>query len=133
MSTLLNPTIQIIEQSAEVKSYIYQMMNEFEAFVTPQTIVTVIAKDPKKLAIQYETDGKEFSPEELKKLHRINIALSEGDSKVEAEGVHEDIFTAIKMAKENLMKELVAIHDTVVSQQDRLMEINHYLQPPVVH
>lgn len=133
MSTLLNPTIQIIEQSAEVKSYIYQMMNEFEAFVTPQTIVTVIAKDPKKLAIQYETDGKEISPEELKKLHRINIALSEGDSKVEAEGVHEDIFTAIKMAKENLMKELVAIHDTVVSQQDRLMEINHYLQPPVVH
>lgn len=133
MSTLLNPTIQVIEENPEVKSFIYQMIAEFDAFVTPQTVVTVVARDPKKLAIQYETEGKDFSPGELKKLYRIAIVLNEGGTKMEAEGVHQDIFQAIKMAKDLLMKELVAIQDSVVSQQDRLIEINHYLQHPVLH
>lgn len=133
MSTLLNPTIQLIEQNPEVKSFIYQMIAEFDPFVTPQTVVTVVARDPKKLALQYETEGREFDPEELKKLYRIAIVLNESGTKVEAEGVHEDIFQAIKMAKDNLMKELVAIQDSVVSQQDRIIEINHYLQHPVLH
>ncbi|KYG68589.1 hypothetical protein [Bdellovibrio bacteriovorus] len=133
MTTLLNPTIQLIEQNPEVKSFIYQQIVEFEPFVTPQTIVAVVARDPKKLAIQYETEGKDFTPEGLKKLYRIAIVLREGDTSVEAEGVHEDIFQAIKLAKDSLLKELVAIQDSVISQQDRIVEINHYLQHPVLH
>ena len=109
------------------------MISEFDPFVTPQTIVTVTAKDPRKLALQYEADGKDFSVDDLKRLYRISIALTEGDAKAEAEGVHEDIFQAIKIAKDNLMMQLIAIQDSVVSQQDRLIEINHYLQPQVVH
>lgn len=133
MTTLLNPTIQLIEQNPEVKSFIYQQISEFEPFVTPQTIVAVVARDPKKLAIQYETDGKEFRREDLKKLYRIAIVLNESGATVEAEGVHEDIFEAIKAAKDNLLKKLVEIQDSVVSQQDRIIEINHYLQHPVLH
>ncbi|MBV2169857.1 MAG: hypothetical protein KUL82_14220 [Bdellovibrio sp.] len=133
MTTLLNPTIQLIEQNPEVKSFIYQQIADFEPFVTPQTVVAVVARDPRKLAIQYETDGKEFTPEGLKKLYRIAIVLNESGTTVEAEGVHEDIYQAIKAAKDNLLKELVAIQDSVVSQQDRLIEINHYLQPSLLH
>ncbi|WP_374075781.1 hypothetical protein [Bdellovibrio bacteriovorus] len=133
MTTLLNPTIQLIEQNPEVKSFIYQQISEFEPFVTPQTIVAVVARDPKKLAIQYETDGKEFTREGLKKLYRIAIVLNESGATVEAEGVHEDIFEAIKAAKDNLLRKLVEIQDSVVSQQDRIIEINHYLQHPVLH
>lgn len=133
MSTLLNPTIEDIEQNPEVKSFIYQQIAEFEAFVTPQTIVAVVARDPKKLAIQYETEGREFDLKDLRKLYRIGIVLTEAGAKVEAEGVHEDIFEAIKLAKSNLLKELITIQDSVVSNQDRLIEINHYLQPPVLH
>lgn len=133
MTTLLNPTIQLIEQNPEVKSFIYQQISEFEPFVTPQTIVAVLARDPKKLAIQYETDGKEFTREGLKKLYRIAIVLNESGATVEAEGVHEDIFEAIKAAKDNLLRKLVEIQDSVVSQQDRIIEINHYLQHPVLH
>ncbi|WII72487.1 hypothetical protein QJS83_01215 [Bdellovibrio sp. 22V] len=133
MTTLLNPTIQLIEQNPEVKSFIYQQIAEFEPFVTPQTIVTVVARDPKKLAIQYETEGKEFTREGLKKLYRIAIVLNEGGATVEAEGVHENIYNAIKLAKDNLLIKLDAIQDSVISQQDRIMEINHYLQHPVLH
>ncbi len=133
MTTLLNPTIELIEQNPEVKSFIYQQIVDFEPFVTPQTVVAVVARDPRKLAIQYETEGREFTRAELKRLYRIAIVLTEGDAKAEAEGVHEDIFEAIKLAKQNLMQKLIAIQDSVVSQQDRIIEINHYLQHPVLH
>lgn len=133
MTTLLNSPTVLIEETPEVKSYIYQQIAEFEIYVTPQTVVTVIKRDPLKLALQYEAEGKDFSRKALKKLFRIGISLTEGDTKIEAEGVDEDIFEAIKLAKQNLMKELVEIHDSVVSQQDRIVEINHYLLHPVLH
>ncbi|MGZ3768191.1 MAG: hypothetical protein ACXVCP_05840 [Bdellovibrio sp.] len=133
MTTLLNPTIELIEHNPEVKSFIYQQIVDFEPFVTPQTVVTVVARDPNDLAIQYETEGKEFKTEELKNLHRIAIVLTEGDTSVEAEGVHPDIYEAIKLAKDGLLKELISIQDSVVSQQDRIIEINHYLQSHNLH
>ncbi len=133
MTTFLNPTIELIEENPEVKSFIYQQIADFESFVTPETVVQVVARDPKKLALQYETEGREFNPADLPKLFRIAIILTEGDATVQAEGVHEDIFEAIKAAKDNLFSQLIEIQDSVISQQDRLVEINHFLQPPVIH
>ncbi|QDK46922.1 MULTISPECIES: hypothetical protein [unclassified Bdellovibrio] len=133
MTNLPNPTIQLIEDNPEVKSFIYQQIAEFDGFVTPETVVTVVARNPKKLALQYETEGKEFNRRDLSKLYRIAIVLSDGEAKVEAEGVHQDIYLAIKLAKDNLMLKLVEIQDSVVSHQDRLVEINHYLQPQTLH
>lgn len=136
MANSLHPNLEateLLENNPEVKSFIYQQIIEFEPFVTPQTVVAVLAKNPSKLALQLETDQKEFDPAELKKMYRIAIILSEGDSRIEAEGLHKDIFQAIKMAKDNLLKKLVLIQDSVVSQQDRLVEINHFLQNPVLH
>lgn len=137
MTDVLQPTIALksekLEDSPEVKSFIYQQIMEFEPFVTPQTVVAVLARDPKKLALQFETEEKEFDPVKLKKMYRIAISLKEADTKLEAEGLHENIFQAIKMAKDNLLKKLTAIQDSMVSQQDRIMEINHFLQNPVLH
>ena len=133
MSTLPNPTIKLIKDNPDVKSYIYQQIAEFDGFVTPDTTITVVARDPLKLALQYEAEGKEYTKAGLKKLYRIGIVLQEGDAKVEAEGVHENIFKAVAMAKDNLLEKLIEIQDSVVSQQDRLIEINHFLQHPNLH
>ncbi|MGZ3774943.1 MAG: hypothetical protein ACXVCY_09770 [Pseudobdellovibrionaceae bacterium] len=133
MMTLPNPTVELIEHNPEVKSFIYQQIVDFEPFVTPQTTVTVVARDSNELSLQYEAEGKEFSSEDLKNLHRIAIVLTENGTSVEAEGVHQDIFQAIKAAKENLLKELITIQDSVISQQDRIIEINHYLQSHHIH
>lgn len=137
MSDLLNPGIELIEvaieDSPEVKSYIYQMISEFEPYVTPQTVVSVIAKDPSKLALQYEADGKEFDAEGLKSLYRISITLKEGDAKIAAEGVDKDIYTAIRIAKDLLLQKLMAIQDRIVTQQERNMEIHHALQNTMIH
>lgn len=133
MASLLNPTIELIENNLEVKSYVYQQIMEFEPFITPETIVAVIARDPRKLALQYETEGKDFDPKEMSKLFRIAITLKEEDTRLEAEALHEDIFEAIRLAKEALLKKLITIQESIVSPGDRLMEINHFLQNPVLH
>jgi hypothetical protein len=133
MADLLNPTIELIEDSPEVKSFIYQQISEFEPYVTAQTVITVIAKDPEKLALQYEADGKDVDLEELKSYFRISIRLSEGDAKISAEGVDKDIFTAISSAKNILLKKLADIQDSVVSQQERNMAIHHALQNTMIH
>jgi ribosomal subunit interface protein len=96
--------------SPEVKSYIYQTIQEFEAYATPETMVAVVARESKK-----------------KGLHRIAITLMEGEGKVEQEGEHEDLYVAIKLAKENLLKVLNEIQDQVISNQDRTQQINSIL------
>ncbi len=102
-------TLDLNRISPEVKSYIYQTIQEFEAFSTPETMVAVVARDSKK--------GQ----------HRIAITLMEGDGKLEQEGEHEDLFTAIRIAKDNLLKVLQEIQDKIVSNQDRTEQINTIL------
>jgi hypothetical protein len=133
MKTLLNPGLELLEKNPEVKSFIYQQISEFDQFVTPETVVTVVSRDPKKLALQYETEGKEFTKQQLSKLYRIAILLTEGKTKLEAEGINENIFEAVRMAKDSLMQKMLLIQDSVVSHQDRLIEINHYLQNRGLH
>ncbi len=133
MASLLNPNIELLDNNPEVKSYIYQQISEFEPFVTPETVIAVLAKDPEKLALQYETDGKDFDSKKMREMYRIAISLSEGKSKIHAEAIDGNVFTAIRMAKENLIQKLVLIQDSVVTQQERQMEINHFLQNPVLH
>lgn len=150
MSVLLNPEIKVLsekvldpnapksnremtEDTPEVKSYIYQMISEFEPFITPETVVSVISKDPKKLARQYEVEDKEYDMNDLKSQFRISISLKEGDAKLDAEGLDKNIFVAIRMAKESLMKKLMTIQDSVVTQQERNMAVYHALQNTLIH
>lgn len=137
MSDLLTPGLALleiaIEDSPEVKSYVYQQIAEFQPYVTPQTVVAVILKDPTKLALQYEAEGKSFEPQELKSLYRISISLKEDKAKITAEGVDKDIFVAIRIAKSILLKKLLAIQDSLVTQQERNMEIHHALQNTMIH
>lgn len=133
MANLLNPTIEFIEKSPEVKSYIYQQITEFEPFITPETVIAVIARDPRKLALQLETDGKFIDPRKLSEMYRIAIILKEGDTQIQEEGLHEDIFQAIRIAKEKLIKRLVHIQDSVISNQDWQEQINHAIQGTQVH
>jgi len=111
----------------EIKSYIYQILSEFEPFTSPQTTVAVIAKDPMHL-FGDETVVQEWdSAEMLKRMYRISIALQEDGSKLEAEGLDTDIFLALKKAKDNLLKTLIEIHDNVVDTKERNQHIHSVL------
>ncbi len=133
MSNLRSPSVKLLEKSPEVKSYIYQQILEFEPFVTSDTVIAVIARDPKKLMLQLESEGKTELIEKLPKMYRIAIILKEGDTKIQDEGLADDIFEAIKIAKEKLLVRLQAIHDSVISKSERLQQIQNALQNPQVH
>lgn len=117
----------------EVKSYICQVLMELEPFTTPDTIITVTAKDPLKLISKFEADGVDYERTELKKMHRISISMAEDGAKVEEEGLHEDIYAAIRLAKDKIAKTLIEIQDNVISNQDRHAQINTALKNGSVH
>lgn len=122
----LKTTTELIETNPEIKSFIYQQILEFDPFVTPETLILVIARDPN----QSDPDSNsEFSDDEQADsshktgLHRIAIVLKEDDSSLEAEAFHEDIYQAIKLAKEKLILELIEIQNEVENPTERLAAI----------
>jgi ribosome-associated translation inhibitor RaiA len=119
--------------SPEVKSYIYQSISEFEPFTTPETTVSVIARDPLKLISRFEADGVDFDHTKLKTMYRIAISLSEDGSKIEEEGLDEDVYVAIRIAKEKLLKALTEIQDQVISNTERKIQINTAIGGGHVH
>ena len=102
----------LIETDSEVKSYIYQQVTELNPYVTPETIIMVIARDPKDIT-QGKMDVEEDNVQNIKELsrykHRIAIILQEDGATLEAEAFHDDIFEAIKMAKTSLLDRLVEL------------------------
>ena len=134
MSTFVNPTlVAVLDENREIRSFGYHQILEFENYVTPETTVAVMVKDPLKLRAQLEAEGQEVDRKKLGRMYRIAIVLKEDDTKLQEEGLHEDIFEAIKMAKNKLVKKLEVIQDQVISQQDRIEQINQALTNPNVH
>ena len=118
---------------SEVKSYVYQTIMEFEPFTTPETIVSVTAKDPLKLISKLEANGVDYDRTELKKMNRICISLTEDGAKIEEEALHEDIFTAIRQAKDKLVVILSEMQDQAITNQDRTAQINTALSNGTIH
>ncbi len=134
MSNLVNPTLAaVLDENPEIRSFIYQQIVDFENYVTPETMVSVMVKDPMKLKSKLEAEGEAISSKKLSRMYRIAIVLKEDDTKIQQEGLHEDIFEAIKMAKSKLIKKLEAIQDQVISHQERIEQINQALSNPNVH
>ena len=134
MSNLVSPTLaQVLDENPEIRSFVYQQILEFEPYVTPQTQVSVIVKDPLKLFNKLEAEGQSISKRKLAKMYRISIVLKEDGTKISEEGLHHDLFEAIKMAKNKLIKKLEAIQDHVISQQDRIQQINQALSNSNIH
>ena len=104
--------MDLIETSPEVKSYIYQQLVDFQPYVTPDTMVYVIARNPSELPDGADAEEFELPDENYK--HRIAIILQEGDTSIEAEAYHDDIYYAIRLAKDSLLDRLNQIEDEVV-------------------
>lgn len=133
MQTPFKTQSHIDDVDPEVKSYICQVLMDLEPFTTPETLITVTAKDPLKLISKFEADGVEYERSSLKKMHRISICLEEEGAKIEEEGLHEDIYGAIRGAKDKLVKTLGEIQDNMISNQDRHAQINTALKNGSIH
>lgn len=103
-----------IEESPEVKSFIYQQIADFEPFLTASSLVSVVAKN--------QEEFNEFGDPGTG-VHRIVISIKENGVILEEEGSSPNIYEAILEAKNKLYKKLVSIQDSVVSQKDRIAQI----------
>lgn len=101
-----------IEESPEVKSFIYQQIVDFEPFLTDSTQVSVVSRPPEDPQNNSEAG-----------LHNILFSINENGVSIEEEGCSDNIYEAILEAKNKLYKKLVSIQDSVVSQKDRLAQI----------
>lgn len=131
MEIPFQPQADLNKLGPEVRSYIYQVILEFEPYTTSNTTVAVIAKDPAKLA--NEEEYQDHDPDSLRRMWRIGITLSEEGTQLEEEAVHEDIYAAIRIAKDKLLKTLGDIHDHVISSQDRMVQIQNALAGHQLH
>ncbi len=133
-SNFLKNNSELIETSLEVKSFIHQQILDFSPFITPETLVVVIARDPKFLEIEEESESAHENSSVSKKLaYRIAIVLKEDDSSLEAEASHDDIFEAIKHAKENLILQLLEIQSEMETSQERLIAIHQAANTSQIH
>ncbi len=126
------PHLDLNDVNPEVLSYVYQSLMEFQPYTTESTEMAVIAKDPLKLL--KGADPETLPPrKQLKKMFRISITLSDQGTKIEAEGLDADIFVAIRIAKDKLLRELESIHDSVVSASERNQQIQTAMGGHSVH
>lgn len=118
-------SLENLSQNPEVKSYINQVTVEFLPFVTPSTIVSVVSKDPTLLQKRLLSRGKKVSKKRLSEMHRIELSLSDEGTTVSAEALDRNIFTAIQKAKERLVAHLIQIQNSVMSEQDRIIQMQN--------
>ena len=143
-TNFLKNTVDLLESDPEIKSYIYQQILDFNQFVTPETLVMVIARDPNALySSELIAENEEFdiTDHELQKQeapaaeykYRIAIILKDGDSAIEAEAFHDDVFEAIRLAKENLVARLVEIQEELENPSDRIKAIQEARDNTQIH
>lgn len=113
---------EMIENDSEVKSFIYQQLAEFNPYVSSETVIMVIARDPKE---PLEMEDEHFEETDLAdRAHRIAIVLEEDGATLEAEAFHDDIFEAIKLAKVSLIDRLAELQEEAEKPNERLDFIN---------
>lgn len=152
-SSFLKNTFDLIENDPEIKSYIYQQIQDFNPFVTPETLVMVIARDPLGSYEQQsqeitasdigseseaEYDGDEIDEEDITEemrnsRYRIAIVLKDGDHAIESEAFDNDIFEAIRISKEALINKLIEIQEEIESPKDRLIAIQQASENKPIH
>ncbi len=116
-------TLNLIETDPEVKSFIYQQISEFAPYVTPETLVLVLARDP------LAQEEKKVSADD----YRIAIVLKEDEASIEAEAYSPNIFDAIRLAKESMLSRLSEIQNKVENSKDRLKAIKEAGNNSQVH
>lgn len=138
-SSFLKTTLDLLETDPEVKSFIYQQIIDFNPFVTPETLVMVIARDPRASYAEGSDeeedyfDDEETSSEEKQYKYRIAVILKEGENSIEAEAFHDDIFEAIRLAKDRLIDRLLEIQEEIESPQDRINAIKDASENKQIH
>ena len=120
----MNPSIDP-RLNPELKAYIWQVMNDLEAFLTSESRVEIVQVPSAKIINKMKKTNE--LPEDFKANFCFEIVLQEGDQRIRSYGLHDDEFLALGIAKDKMVKQLSHIHNEVVTTAERVNEINSYI------
>jgi hypothetical protein len=122
-----------LERDPEVKSFIYQMINEFSGYVTPTTVAAVVSKDPLKANSVLLGEHSEVNKKNLGDMLRIAVTLSDQGAHITEEALAENVFDALKLAKEKMVKRLDLLHNEITSKQERFVQLEAAKKSTLIH
>jgi hypothetical protein len=125
--------LQNLADNPEVKSFIHQMTLDFLPYVTPSTVISVVAMDATLLHRKLKKNGKSVSKAKLSEYHRIQLSLVDEGARISSEGLDKNIYVAMKKAKEKMLSHLAQIQNTVMSEQERLTQLRLAQQSKILH
>lgn len=115
--------LQNLAENPEVKSFIHQMTLDFLPYVTPSTVISVVAMDATLLQKKLRKSGKFVSKEKLAEYHRIQLSLIDEGARISSEGLDKNIYVAMKKAKEKMLSHLAQIQNSVMSEKERVAQL----------
>ncbi len=113
------PAYRLVKDPS-IKAYMHQKGSELGQFVTPQTEVVWLSED------LFKQSTNEYG-------YRIELVLREGEAQIRQAGVSKDIYSAIDRAQRKMLEKLLKIQEQVLSQEDRMNQIQAALTTQIVH
>ncbi len=106
MSNRIDPTA-LLELTGDERAYFYQKAQELTPFLTSA------------MALSMQVDR----PEVMGGTTSVTLSLSGESGEIEASGQGTDFFNAVLDANDRLLNILDSLHDQVMSQEERNMEL----------
>lgn len=107
----------------EVMAYTYQIVEECSPFMTENTQIVIEERKASKIAKRLKSEGT--LPEDFKiPQYCFRILMTEEGARIVEYGFGENPYQALDEAKNKLIKQLGIIQDEVISNSDRINEVN---------
>ena len=113
------PAKQLVTDPS-VKAYMHQKGAELGQFVTSQTMILWMGQD------LFKDSTNEFG-------YKIVLVLKDGTAEIRESGVSKDIYQAIDRAHTKMLAKLHRIQEQVLSQEERMNQIQAALGNVHVH
>jgi len=127
----------LLQNDQEIKAFIYQQVTDLEHLLLhDDSTITVEEKNAKKTIRkmkkneEIESDFNAVYCYQFSLEFNVGPATEDGPDQTErlnTFGLSDDPYEAIKIAKNKMMNQLQVINSQLVSNEDRLNEINSYI------
>lgn len=126
-----------LQNEQEIKAFIYQQVTDLEdLLINESSTITVLEKNAKKIIKRLKRNEEIDSDFKADYCYEFTLEINVGPEvengpdqteTLNTLGLSNDPYEAIKIAKNKMANQLLSINGELVSNEDRLNEINSYI------
>lgn len=109
----------------EIKAFIHQQINDLEEYLLESAELTVSEQNAQTI-IKRLKKSEELDPS-FEAKHCYSFHLEDSGETLDAIGLHNDPYEAIKIAKNKMLQQLIVLQNELISNSDRQNEINQVI------